>query len=411
MNQRFCQRTYQSRKLSLTGGLQCKQCAGLLDEDLGLSKHHFGLERWKDRFRMRFNFVCFVLQAENTNFSSQDSQRQLKRKFHTFSRLFQTSNSTFSKPKQWHLTPKITKNVQQTSAFLYISNTTSFCLTKKRLFQRELLLGIHYYFFSQHLQQDFQNTLKNRLLVLWEEVVKTFVFNIFVFDLSCKEDKLVLLLLPNKLPGSALDWLRRAKQSLVLGLGGGGGGEEKRRTRKEETKFLINLSCFSDKDGTIIWRDKVFWQSKKCYSRKSPAFSKTWLSPECSTPAKNPFCMIDRQAVTDQRLLFNFERSVLTRARPFRSSTVPAGAGRSNVDRTCFARDLTRIAGAWCSVHDLSWGVGLPVSTAMRKASKQNRERHALRTLPTLPSKRKKKKKRRATETRACFVFEWERRD
>ena len=31
---------------------------------------------------------------------------------------------------QWHLTPKITNNVQQTFAFLYISNTISFCLTK-----------------------------------------------------------------------------------------------------------------------------------------------------------------------------------------------------------------------------------------------------------------------------------------
>ena len=122
-------------------------------------------------------------------------------------------------------------------------------VSRKRLCQRELLLGIHYYFFSQHLQQVFQNTLKNRLLVLWEEVIKTFVFNIFVFDLSCKEDQLVLLLLPNKLSRSALDWLRnsRAKQLLVLGLGGGGGGgKEKENTkRRDKVRSAVQLLQFA----------------------------------------------------------------------------------------------------------------------------------------------------------------------
>ena len=80
----------------------------------------------------------------------------------------------------------------------------------------------------------------------------------------------------NKLPGSALDWLSRAKQSLVLDLW----GKEKRRTRKRRDTFpnqTLKLSSFSDKDRTIVWRDKVFWQSKKCFSAKlkSPAFSKS----------------------------------------------------------------------------------------------------------------------------------------
>ena len=103
------------------------------------------------------------------------------------------------------------------------------------------------------------------------------------------EDQLVLL--PNKLPGSALDWLSRAKQPSALDVL----GEEKRRTRKRT--------------------DKGFSLSRKCYFLKSPPFSRTWLGPESSTPVKNPLCVID-QAVTDRQPLFTFERShaVLTPA-------------------------------------------------------------------------------------------------
>ena len=54
---------------------------------------------------------------------------------------------------------------------------------------------------------------------------------IFVFDLSCQEDQLVLLL-PNKLPGSALDWLSRAKQPLALDASGGRKGEHEKKQTK-----------------------------------------------------------------------------------------------------------------------------------------------------------------------------------
>ena len=105
-----------------------------------------------------------------------------------------------------------------------------------------------------------------------------------------QEDQLVLFL-PNKLPGSALDWLSRAKQPSALDVLGG----EKRRIRKRT--------------------DKGFSLSKKCYFLRSPTFSRTWLGPESSTPVENPLCVIDK-AVTDRQRLFNFERShsVLTPA-------------------------------------------------------------------------------------------------
>ena len=128
------------------------------------------------------------------------------------------------------------------------------------------------------------------------------------------EDQLVLL--PNKLPGSALDWLSRVKHPSALNVLGG----EKRRTRKRT--------------------DKGFSLSKKCYFLKSPTFPRTWLGPESSTPVNNPVCVIDK-AVTDRQRLFNFGRShaVLTPA-PSREASDSRRRDRKLTGR---ARDLTRI--------------------------------------------------------------------
>ena len=119
-----------------------------------------------------------------------------EKKFHTFSRLFQASSSTFSKPQQWQLTTKITNNAEQTTTVLFF-----------------------FFFF-----------FKETSLFFFYLTKKLYAF-FFCFWSPLLEDQLVLLL-PNKLPGSALDWLSRAKQPSALDVLGG----EKRRTRKRTDK-------------------------------------------------------------------------------------------------------------------------------------------------------------------------------